>query len=79
MIKAEIDSIRQLNIEIIYEVKDLEQRIMQQNEALARSEQDLERERRLAKDKAEEVDAILATAGKILTDLTGQQVSLKYG
>jgi chromosome segregation ATPase len=77
-IKAEIDSVRQLNIEIVYKVKDLEQEIMQQTEALARSKQDLERERRQAKDKAEEVDAILSRASETLAELTSQKYSLRY-
>ena len=77
-IKGEIDSVRQLNIEIVYKVKDLEQKIMQQTEALARSKQDLERERRHTKDKTEEVDAILRRASEILAELTAQKYSLRY-
>ncbi len=77
-IKAEIDSARQLNIEIVYKVKDLEQKIMQQTEALARSKQDFEHERRHTKEKAEEVDAILRRASEILVELTSQKYSLRY-
>lgn len=77
-IKTEIDSFRQLNIEIVYKVKGLEQEIMQHSEELARSRQDLEQHRRQAKDKTEEVDAILRRAAEILAELTGQKYSLRY-
>lgn len=76
--KTEINSFRQLNIEIVYKVKDLEQKVMQHSEELARSRQDLEQQRRQAKDKTEEVDAILRRAGEILTELIGQKYSLRY-
>jgi DNA repair exonuclease SbcCD ATPase subunit len=76
--KTEINSFRQLNIEIVYKVKDLEQKVMQHSEELARSRQDLEQQRRQAKDKTEEVDAILRRAGEILTGLIGQKYSLRY-
>ena len=77
-IKTEIDSYRQFNIEIVYKVKDLEQKIIEHNEELRRSRQDLEQQRRQAKDKKEEVDAILRRAGEILAELTGQKYSLTY-
>lgn len=76
--KTEINSFRQLNIEIVYKVKDLEQKVMQHSEELARSRQDLEQQRRQAKDKREEVDAILRKAGEILAGLIGQKYSLRY-
>jgi peptide methionine sulfoxide reductase MsrA len=76
--KTEINSFRQLNIEIVYKVKDLEQKVMQHSEELARSRQDLEQQRRQAKDKTEEVDAILRIAGEILAELIGQKYSLRY-
>jgi hypothetical protein len=76
--KTEINSFRQLNIEIVYKVKDLEQKVMQHSEELARSRQDLEQQRRQAKDKTEEVDALLMRAGEILAELIGQKYSLRY-
>ena len=76
--KTEINSFRQLNIEIVYKVKDLEQKVMQHSEELARSKQDLEQQRRQAKDKTEEVDATLRRAGEILAELVGQKYSLRY-
>ena len=77
-IKTEIDSYRQLNIEIVYKVEGLQQKIIEQTEELTRSKQDLEQQRRQAKDKKEEVDAILRRAGEILAQLTGQKYSLRY-
>jgi Skp family chaperone for outer membrane proteins len=77
-IKTEIDSFKQLNIEIVYKVKGLEQKIMQYTEELARSRQELEQQRRQAKDKTEEVNAILRKAADILVELTGQKYSLRY-
>ena len=77
-IKTEIDSYRQLNIEIVYKVEGLQQKIIEQTEELTRSKQDLEQQRRQAKDKKEELDAILRRAGEILAQLTGQKYSLRY-
>jgi peptide methionine sulfoxide reductase MsrA len=77
-IKTEIDSYRQLNIEIVYKVKGLQQKIIEQTEELTRSRQDLEQQGRQAKDKKKEVDAILRRAGEILAQLTGQKYSLRY-
>jgi DNA repair exonuclease SbcCD ATPase subunit len=77
-IKTEIDSFRQFNIEVIYKVKDLEQKIMQHTEQLATSRQDLGQQRLQATEKTEEVDAILREAREILAELTGQKYSLRY-
>jgi hypothetical protein len=77
-IKTEIDSFQQLNIEIVYKVKGLEQQLMQHTEELARSRQELEQQRRQAKEKTEEVNAILRKAADILVELTGQKYSLRY-
>jgi DNA repair exonuclease SbcCD ATPase subunit len=77
-IKTEIDSYLELNIEIVYKVKGLQQKIIEQTEELTSSRQDLEQQRRQAKDKKEEVDDILRRAGEILAQLTGQKYSLRY-
>jgi DNA repair exonuclease SbcCD ATPase subunit len=77
-IKTKIDSYLQLNIEIVYKVKGLQQKIIEQTEELTSSRQDLEQQRRQAKDKKEEVDDILRRAGDILAKLTGQKYSLRY-
>ena len=75
-IKTEIDSYRQLDIETVYKVKGLEQKIMQYTEELARSRQDLDQQRRQAKDKTEEVNALLKRASEIVAELTGHKYSL---
>jgi DNA repair exonuclease SbcCD ATPase subunit len=75
-IKTEIDSYRQLDIETVYKVKGLEQKIVQYTEELARSRQDLDQQRRQAKDKTEEVNALLKRASEILAELTGHKYSL---
>jgi hypothetical protein len=77
-LKTEIDSFQQLNIDTVYKFRGLEQKIVQHAEGLVRSRQDLEQQRRQAKDKTEEVDAILREVGEILTELTGQKYSLRY-
>ena len=77
-IKTEIVSFQHLNIEIVYKVKGLEQKLMQHTEELARSRQELEQQRRQAKEKTEEVNAILRKAADILVELTGQKYSLRY-
>lgn len=77
-IKTEIDSYRQLDIETVYKAKALEQKIVQYTEELARSRQDLDQQRRQAKDKTEEVNALLKRASEILAELTGHKYSLIY-
>ena len=75
-IKTEIDSYGQLDIETVYKVKGLEQKIVQYTEELARSRHDLDQQRRQAKDKTEEVNALLKRASEILAELTGHKYSL---
>jgi hypothetical protein len=77
-IKTEIDSFRQRDMDIVYKAKGLEEKIMQHTEELARGKQDLEQQRRQAKEKREEVNAMLSGAGDILSELTGQKYSLRY-
>ena len=77
-IKTEIDSYQKLNTDIVYKVKGLQQKIIEHTEGLTRSKQDLEQKRRQAKDKKEEVDAILSRASEMLAELTGKKYSLRY-
>ena len=77
-IKTEIDSFRGVNVEVVYKVKSIEDRIMQITEGLARSKQELEQQMRQAKDKTEEVNAILGQASEILAELTGRKYYLTY-
>jgi archaellum component FlaC len=77
-LKTDIDLVRQRNTDVIYKVKELEEKIMQHAEGLARSRQKLEQHRRQAKNKKEEVDVILKEAAGTLAELTGRKYSLKY-
>ncbi|MDQ3836271.1 MAG: hypothetical protein M3270_04970 [Thermoproteota archaeon] len=78
IIKSEIDSFQSIDVQIFYQVKDLEERIMQYGEGLERSRRDLEQRRRQVKEGIEEVYAILKRAGEILVQLTGKNYSLRY-
>ncbi|MFL6479700.1 MAG: hypothetical protein ACJ70S_01145 [Nitrososphaera sp.] len=78
IIKSEIDSFQLVDVQIVYHVKDLEGSIIQYREELERSRRNLEQRRRQAKEKIEEVDAILKRAREILVQLTGQNYSLRY-
>jgi DNA repair exonuclease SbcCD ATPase subunit len=78
-LRTQIDLFRQSKTDVVvYKVKELEEKIMQHTEALARSRQNLEQQRGQAKDKMEEVDAILKEAADILAELTGRKYSLRY-
>ena len=77
-LKSDIDLVRQSKTELFYKVKGLEEKIMQHSEALARTRQNFEQHRRQAKDKMEEVDAILKEAADTLAELTGRKYSLRY-
>jgi hypothetical protein len=77
-LKTDIDLVRQRKTDLIYKVKGLEEKIIQHSEALARSRQNLEQQRRQAKDKGEEVDAILKEAADTLAELTGRKYSLRH-
>jgi chromosome segregation ATPase len=76
-LKKDIDLLRQRNIDIIYKVEELKEKITQHTEALARSRQNLEQHMRQAKDKREEVDAILREASDTLAEITGRKYSLR--
>jgi DNA repair exonuclease SbcCD ATPase subunit len=76
--KTDVDLVRHHNTDVIYKVKELEEKIMQHTEALARSRQNLEQHRRQAENKKKEVDVILREAADTLAELTDRKYSLKY-
>jgi cell division septum initiation protein DivIVA len=76
--KTDVDLVRHHNTDVIYKVKELEEKIMQHTEALARSRQNLEQHRRQAGNKKKEVDVILREAADTLAELTDRKYSLKY-
>jgi DNA repair exonuclease SbcCD ATPase subunit len=77
-LKTDIDLVRHHNTDVIYKVKELEEKIMLHTEALARSRQNLEQHRRQAENKKKEVDVILREAADTLAELTDRKYSLKY-
>jgi chromosome segregation ATPase len=77
-IRTEIDSFRELNVEVVHKVRDLQYQIMQHREGLAQNRQELEQQRRQVKDKTEELNLILNQAGEILAGLTGRKYFLVY-
>ena len=77
-LKTDIDLVRHHNTDVIYKVKELEEKIMLHTEALARSRQNLEQHRRQAENKKKEVDVILREAANTLAELTDRKYSLKY-
>jgi predicted nucleic acid-binding Zn-ribbon protein len=77
-LKVEIDSLRQRDTNLVYRVKELEQKAAQYRDALIRSRQNLEQHRQQAKEKRQEVDALLTETGKMLADLTGKTYSINY-
>jgi chromosome segregation ATPase len=77
-IKTEFDSFRKINLQVMNRAKDLEHQIVQHTEELTRSRQEMEQQRRQAKDKREEVNAILNQASELLAELTGRKYYLTY-
>jgi hypothetical protein len=77
-LKTDIDLLRQRNIDVIYKVKELKEKITQHTEALQRCRQNLEQHTQQAKDKKEEVDALLREASDLLAEITGRKYSLRY-
>jgi hypothetical protein len=77
LFKKEISLSRQHNLDIVYKVKSLQEKIVQQSDSLARSRQDLQEKRRQGKEKQEEVDLLMKEAGQTLSELTGQRYILE--
>ncbi len=77
-IEAEIDLLRQHDTSLVNKVRELDQNASQFRDNLARTRQDLEQQRRQAKEKGEEVNALLREAGEILAELTGKRYSITY-
>lgn len=77
-LKAETDSLRQVDDSLVTRTRELEEKILQHEEELAKSRQNVEQQKRQIAEKENEVDALLKEAGGILTDLTGQKYSLGY-
>jgi len=77
-IRTEIDSFRKVNVQVMNRAKELEHQIALHTEELARRRQEMDQQMRQAKDKREEVNAILNQASEILAELTGRKYHLTY-
>jgi len=77
VIRSEIDKFHGIDVKIFYQAKNLENKIAQYSDVLTRERQELDQQRRQAREKTEEVDAILQRASQIMVELTGQNYSLK--
>jgi hypothetical protein len=75
---AEIDTLKKLDTSLAIKVKQLDQNASQVRENLERTKKDLDQQRRLAKERHQEVDGLLSEASDILVDLTGRRYSIKY-
>jgi chromosome segregation ATPase len=77
-LKAEKDSLRRSDSGLVDRARELEEKVAQHEEELARGRQILEQQKHQIVDKTAEVDALLKEAGKILADLAGQKYSLEF-
>lgn len=77
-LKAERDSLRQSDTGLVRKVRELEEKVLQHEEELIKSRQNVEQQKRQKIEKGNELDAQLEEACTILADLTGQKYSLKY-
>ncbi|MGI0047974.1 MAG: hypothetical protein ACREAW_00395 [Nitrososphaera sp.] len=77
-LKAETDSMHRIDSGPVDRARELEDRVTQHEEELAKSRQNLEQQKRQIAEKGSEVDALLKEAEGILADLAGQKYSLEY-
>lgn len=77
-LKAETDSQRRIDSSLVDRAKELEEKIVQHEEELARDRHNMEQQELQIAEKRSEVDALLKEAGEILAGLAGQKYSLEY-
>jgi uncharacterized coiled-coil DUF342 family protein len=77
-LREEADSLHQSDGGLVSIAKELEEKIIQHEEELARKRQSLETQKRQVAEKSAEVNELLKEAGEILADLAGQKYSLEY-
>lgn len=77
-LKAETDLLRRNDSGLVTRSKDLEEKVAQHNEEMAKSRQDMEQQKRQIVEKSSELDALLNEASTTLAELTGQKYSFKY-
>ena len=76
-LKAKENLARQGDSSLVGRAKDLESRVAQHEQEIAKGRQDIELQKRQAAEKGGELDALLKEAGGILAELTGQKYSLE--
>lgn len=77
-LRTEKDSLSRIDNSMVSRAKELEEKILQHGEELAKDTQNVEQQRRQIAEKNAEVGALLNEAGEILADLAGQKYSLEY-
>jgi DNA repair exonuclease SbcCD ATPase subunit len=77
-LRKETGSLLQGDSKLVYRAKDIQGKIIQHEDELARNRQLLEQQMRQVAEKKAEVDALLNEASDILAELTGQKYLLAY-
>ncbi len=77
-LQRQIELLRDRDIAVVYKVKELEKDAEHYRDNVEVSRQRLEQHRRQAREKKDEVDALVAEAGKTLAELTGKKYLIQY-
>ncbi len=77
-LQRQIELLRDRDIAVVYKVKELEKDAEHYRDNVEVSRQRLEQHRRQAREKKDEVDALVAEAGKTLAELTGKKYFIQY-
>lgn len=77
-LKAKKDSLRRIDNSPVSRAREIEEKILQHEEELAKGRQNQELLKRQTAEKNAEVGSLLKEASEILADLTGQKYSLEY-
>jgi len=77
-LKTEMGSLLQGDSNLVYKAKELDEKIVQHEEGLARNMQLQEQQKRQINEKTTEIKGLMNEAGAILEELTGQKYSLQY-
>jgi hypothetical protein len=77
-LKTERDSLGRIGNSTVNRARELEEKVAQHEEELAKGRKNLEQQKRQIAEKGSEIDALLKEASEILSGLTGQRYSLEY-
>lgn len=78
VLKKEMNSLLQGDSKLVHKAKDLDGKIMQHEDELARNREILEQQKRQIAEKKAEVEVLLKEASGILAELTGQKYTVAY-